>query len=129
MTTSEKLFGAGELAPSNAAWGRMLGLTRQTIGERKKRPGLITLDELAQCCHCSRSAFEKKFRRIFDVSPGKYLLNLRLAEAENRLRNTRDSCAQIAAAVGFANQFVFSRLFKRHYGISPRDYRKWKIFC
>lgn len=47
MTTSEKLFGAGELAPSNAAWGRMLGLTRQTIGERKKRPGLITLDELA----------------------------------------------------------------------------------
>ena len=51
MTTSEKLFGAGELAPSNAAWGRMLGLTRQTIGERKKRPGLITLDELADIAY------------------------------------------------------------------------------
>lgn len=51
MTTSEKLFGAGDFAPSNAAWGRMLGLTRQTIGERKKRPGLITMDELADIAY------------------------------------------------------------------------------
>ena len=95
---------------------------------REHRFEKITLDELARCCHCSRSAFEKKFRRIFDVSPGRYLLDLRLAEAENRLRNTRDSCAQIAAAVGFANQFVFSRLFSQRYGIPPRDYRNCKIF-
>lgn len=88
----------------------------------------LTLDELAQICHCSRSAFEKKFRRIFGVSPGKYLLDLRLSEAENMLCNTGGSCAQIAETVGFANQFIFSRLFKQRYGISPRDYRKRKIF-
>ena len=89
----------------------------------------ITLDDLSQCCHCSRSAFEKKFRRIFGISPGNYLLNLRLSETENLLRNTNASCAQIAEHAGFANQFIFSRLFKQRYGISPRDYRKRKIFC
>lgn len=89
----------------------------------------LTLDDLAQCCHCSRSAFEKKFRRIFGISPGKYLLDLRLSEAENLLRTTSDSCARIAEHAGFANQFIFSRLFKQRYGISPRDYRKRKIFC
>lgn len=89
----------------------------------------LTLDDLARCCHCSRSAFEKKFRRMFGVSPGKYLLDLRLSEAENLLRNTSDSCAQIAENAGFANQFIFSRLFSKRYGISPKDYRKRKIFC
>lgn len=96
---------------------------------RRHRYEKITLDELAQCCHCSRSSFEKKFRRVFGVPPGRYLLDLRLAETEDMLRNSGESCARIAELAGFANQFVFSRLFSRRYGISPRDYRKRKIFC
>lgn len=88
----------------------------------------INLDTLAECCHCSRSSFEKKFRRSFGISPGKYLLNLRLSAAELMLRDTDDSCARIAEACGFANQFIFSRLFSQRYGIPPRDYRNRKIF-
>jgi len=89
----------------------------------------LTLDELAQCCHCSRSSFEKKFRRVFGTPPGQYLLNLRLSAAETMLRESDDSCAQIAESCGFSNQFIFSRLFSKRYGISPRDYRNRKIFC
>ena len=96
---------------------------------RKHKFEKLSLDELAQCCHCSRSSFEKKFRKIFGISPGKYLLDLRLAETENMLRNSNASCAQIAEAAGFSNQFIFSRLFTGRYGISPRDYRSRKIFC
>ena len=89
----------------------------------------LSLDELAQSCHCSRSSFEKKFRKVFGISPGRYLLNLRLSETENLLRNTNASCAQIAEAAGFSNQFIFSRLFTGRYGIPPRDYRSRKVFC
>ena len=89
----------------------------------------LSLDDLAQNCHCSRSSFEKKFRKMFGVSPGRYLLDLRLAETENLLRNTSASCAQIAEAAGFSNQFIFSRHFTSRYGIPPRDYRNRKIFC
>jgi len=89
----------------------------------------LSLDELAQSCHCSRSSFEKKFRRVFGTPPGQYLLNLRLSAAETMLRETDDSCAQIAEVCGFANQFIFSRLFSRRYGIPPRDYRSRKVFC
>ena len=96
---------------------------------RERKFEKLSLDELAACCHCSRSSFEKKFRRVFGVSPGKYLLDLRLAEAERRLRNSGDSCALIAEAAGFSNQFIFSRLFKKRYGISPRAYRERKNHC
>ena len=89
----------------------------------------LSLSELADCCHCSRSSFEKKFRRLFGSSPGQYLLKLRLSAAETMLRTTDDSCAQIAETCGFANQFIFSRLFSKRYGICPRTYRNLKIFC
>ena len=89
----------------------------------------LSLDELADCCHCSRSSFEKKFCRVFGSSPGQYLLNLRLSAAETMLRKTDESCAQIAETCGFANQFIFSRLFSKRYGIPPKDYRNRKIFC
>ncbi len=66
---------------------------------------------------------------MFGISPGRYLLNLRLSETENLLRNTNASCAEIAEAAGFSNQFIFSRLFTSRYGIPPRDYRSRKVFC
>lgn len=86
----------------------------------------ITTAQLAKCCHCSSSTFEKKFRRIFGTPPGKYLLNLRLSAAEVMLRNTNESCAKIAESCGFANQFIFSRHFSRRYSMPPRKYRNWK---
>ena len=86
----------------------------------------ITLDQLAEICHCAHSTFEKKFRRGFGISPGRYLLNLRLAAAESMLRDTNDSCALIAESCGFSDQFTFSRLFARRYGLPPREYRKRK---
>lgn len=95
---------------------------------RKHKFEKITLDDLARCCHLSRSSFEKKFRRLFGSSPGSYLIDLKLAATEELLRNTSLSCAEIAERSGFSNQFIFSRLFRKRYGISPRDYRKRILF-
>ena len=96
---------------------------------RKHKFEKLTLDQLAEDCRMSRSSFEKKFRQAFGVSPGRYLLDLKLAAAETMLRESRDSCAQIAEKCGFSNPFLFSRLFSKRYGIPPRDYRAGRIFC
>ena len=90
---------------------------------RKHKFEKIRLDDLAARCHCCRSAFEKKFRAAFGTSPGRYLLNLRLAEAEQLLLNSDESCATIAEKTGFANQFIFSRQFRGRCGLSPSEYR------
>ena len=59
MTVSEMLFGTGKLAPTNAAWGRVFGTTRQTISKKKKCPGTITLDELAQIAQARNMSAEE----------------------------------------------------------------------
>lgn len=50
----------------------------------------------------------------------------RLQQAKVLLRNTDKSISEIAEAVGFVNYNYFSRIFKKYYHMSPRDYRKNK---
>jgi AraC-like DNA-binding protein len=44
--------------------------------------------------------------------------------AGRRLRDSDRAVAEIAAEVGFADPFHFSRAFKRVMGVAPRGYRQ-----
>ena len=50
--------------------------------------------------------------------------NLRLAEAQKRLRETNDSIAIIAKSVGFNDTGHFCRTFKKETSLTPLQYRK-----
>ena len=85
------------------------------------------LDRLAREFGTSRSSLEKKFRKAFGVSIGKFLLNSRLAEAAKLLRDESVSCAEAADATGFANQFAFSKAFRKAFQLSPQEYRRNRV--
>jgi AraC family transcriptional regulator len=55
---------------------------------------------------------------------GAYLRKLRLDHAAHALSAGTDSIADIALQAGFFDQSHFSRTFKLHYGLTPRDYRR-----
>ncbi len=65
--------------------------------------------------------------RIIRRNTGKTFTELlqerRLQQADFLLRNTDVSVLDIADAVGYANTSFFHRLFKKHFGMSPRSYR------
>ena len=48
--------------------------------------------------------------------------------AMNLLDDTNYSIEKIANSVGYDNALYFSRLFSKHVGMSPREYRKSKLF-
>ena len=52
----------------------------------------------------------------------RYIRILRLERSKPLLRNG-DGVAEVAAACGFADSGYFTRCFKRHYGLTPSDYR------
>ena len=54
----------------------------------------------------------------------KYILSIRIRNAQALLETTDYNISNIASMVGYENAFYFSRLFKKEKGLSPAAYRK-----
>ena len=55
-----------------------------------------------------------------------YITNLRITNAMNLIENTDYNISQVAEAVGYDNPAYFRRLFHKHTGMSPSEYKKHK---
>ncbi|RXZ78963.1 helix-turn-helix domain-containing protein [Paenibacillaceae bacterium] len=64
------------------------------------------------------------FHEEVGVKFADYLARLRIEEAEKLLTETGDTVQDIAAQVGYTNAMTFIRGFKKHFGMTPGDYRK-----
>lgn len=83
----------------------------------------ININTLARLAHLSLSAFERKFKMVFHVSPLKYINIIRIQEACKALINSNKSIAQVAVDNGFCDQSHFSRTFLAIMGTTPKRYR------
>ncbi len=63
------------------------------------------------------------FRRFLDTTPGAYLRARRMRLAAERLRAPGARVKEVAAELGFADAFHFSRTFKSEIGVAPRVWR------
>ena len=79
---------------------------------------------LAQLEHMSVSRFRRLFREATGLSPMEYVTALRMNQACQLLARTDLSLEEVARAVGFQDQFYFSRVFKEHAGTAPSVYRR-----
>lgn len=87
----------------------------------------ITALELAQVCSMSQATFYRLFRQAVGMTPMQYLEDYRLKQAAQMLLSDQDTLAAIAEKCGYCDEFHLSRNFKRHYGMSPREYKKRTI--
>jgi transcriptional regulator GlxA family with amidase domain len=83
-----------------------------------------TVERLARSVGLSRAAFARRFAAVTGRSPQRFASELRLALAANLLESSDESLAELAARVGYASEFAFSRAFKRRYGVAPGTYRR-----
>jgi PAS domain S-box-containing protein len=83
----------------------------------------LRIEELAAMAGFSVYQFEKRVRRLFQMSPLQLLHKLRLDEATRLLRETPLSLGEIALRTGWCDQSAFTRHFSRYAGIAPGRYR------
>lgn len=82
----------------------------------------ISIVGLSERLHLNRSYFYLLFKRATGVSPQQYLTNVRLKKAADLLLSFGYTPGETAASTGYADLSSFSRMFKRHYGLSPTAY-------
>jgi AraC-like DNA-binding protein len=83
----------------------------------------LSLSALARHAGMSISRFSCLFRESLGTSPLEYVAETRMREARKLLRTPGQSIAEVAYAVGFQDSNYFSRSFKQHNGMSPREFR------
>ncbi len=84
----------------------------------------IALTELAEILYLNKVYFSNEFKRVFGVSPNRYINNKRIDLAKKLLLNTNKRISEITVECGFNGQLYFSRIFKDRIGVSPLEYRK-----
>ncbi|MGI8332233.1 AraC family transcriptional regulator [Actinomadura scrupuli] len=84
--------------------------------------GHVTAGDVAAAAGTSRFAAYRSFRRVHGMAPSDYQRQLRL-RAARRLLVRGHRIADVASAVGFADQSHLTRWFVRYYGITPGAFR------
>jgi AraC-like DNA-binding protein len=106
--------------PSPAQYSRLtpvMDFVLKRYGER------IDITQMAALAHLSVSQLQRQFQKLFGMSPGDYLLKVRLLMARRRLEETNDPLGQIAAECGFYDQSHFNRALRDQAGLAPSAYR------
>ena len=71
----------------------------------------ISVEELSKIANMSVSGFSHHFKKIFGISPGQYLIRLKII-------------TEISMSLGYDNISHFNNQFKKFVGTSPQNYRK-----
>lgn len=82
----------------------------------------ITIDQLASVACLSPFHYKRLFSELFKLSPYQYLIKLRLESACSLLAGDR-KVSEVCRTVGWKDPSSFARLFKRHYALTPEQYR------
>ncbi len=94
---------------------------REYIDEHYHRLG--SLQELAAELNIAPSYLTRIFARYGNQTPYQYLIKLRVSRACYLLKQHEMQIQEISDLLGFCDPFHFSKVFKRHIGVSPRVYR------
>ena len=84
----------------------------------------ITANDIAAAAGFSPNYLSRKFREAAGTGVHDYLVFIRLRNAAFELISTDDSVTDIALRCGFSDSNYFKDVFKKKYGMTPREYRK-----
>ena len=84
----------------------------------------IEVPELAKMEGLSNSRYIALFTEEMEKTPREYILDVRLGRACELLVSTDIPVGHVGTLSGYRDQYFFSKIFKKHLGMSPCDYRK-----
>lgn len=108
-------------AAANNPVEKLITKAKYIIQESFERP--LNMEQLSRELPMGYSLFRKAFKEVTGQSPNQYHLNLRLERAKYLLKMTTLNIGEVGFQTGFESVSYFSKLFKKKYGTSPKNFR------
>jgi len=86
----------------------------------------VKVADVASAIGISRTYLTSIFKKEMKVSPQTFLMNFRMERAGDYLRYTDRPVGEIAEEVGYADSMAFSKAFKKHFHLTPSEFRRLK---
>lgn len=83
----------------------------------------ITIAQACRALRLSERTLTRRFRQIVGTPPLAYLQSRRVARAKQLLEDTPATLEDIVGQCGYEDISSFRKLFTRHVGMTPREYR------
>ncbi|MEN1990691.1 AraC family transcriptional regulator [Paenibacillus hubeiensis] len=106
----------------NRESGRIMNAAQEFIHRQYMEP--LTLEGLAARFGMRSKYFSHRFQQYSGMGPMRYLSKYRLNRARELLEVGNYSVKEVAAKVGYADPYYFSRVFKLHMGLAPSEIKK-----
>lgn len=126
MGLADELLSWGEVrivSKRPAAIERAVALCQENPAE------LLDVDRMAQAAGYSRHHFSRMFMEAEGIPPARYLLRLRMEQAARLLKLDVDPIKVVAQRCGFDDPNYFTKVFRRFFGVGPRDFRTSGMFA
>lgn len=104
----------------------ILSAALEAVEEKLCEP--LSVEDLATAVYCSASGLQKLFRYAFHCPVGEYIGKRRLSQASRELLSGEKSVTEIALDYQYGSPEVFTRAFRRLWGITPSEFRKTHRF-
>ena len=126
----------GEIINEAIQIGNIDSKSNKTTAANKLKPALVFIQKnymdpqcmsakkIAECCGLSVSQFRDIFKHNIGMTLPQYINQTRLSSAVNLLNTTNESITKIATKSGFYEISYFNRLFRKTFGMSPKEMRQ-----
>lgn len=91
---------------------------------RKNIRATLTVKEVCRSVSCSAGALTNAFKKELGQSVSNFIEEMVMSEAQSQLLYSNRSVREISEALGYSDQFYFSRRFKKCFSTTPSKYRK-----
>ena len=104
-------------SPDDKLMERVMHVINKNIGNAE-----LSVDDIAEEVGISRVHLHRKMKELTGQTPHDFIRNIRLKQAANLLTTQNMNITEVMYACGFNNPASFSTIFKKFYGMSPREY-------
>ena len=117
QTQTVKSIDQGDFSNQNNAIAQVIDYIRKNLKED------INLKHLSDKACMSTTSFYRFFKRELGMSPIEFVLSEKIKHAKKLLRNPSIQINEVCYLSGFEDANYFIRLFKKHEGITPKQYQ------